>query len=106
MHTKLHKIIARSARAVEYTGCISSEGQNPSLNECPVYDTKQSDGEVLVMMELWGMGSTPSSFPGPLEPGVVAPDRVLSMGQIELNHGFESLLFLHLNGVFILNWIV
>ena len=24
---------------------------------------------------------------------MVTPDRVLSMGQIELNHGFESLLF-------------
>ena len=33
------------------------------------------------------MWSTPSlpTLPGPLWPGVVAPDRVLSMGQIELN---------------------
>ena len=33
------------------------------------------------------MQSTPSlpSFPGPLWLRVVAPDRVLSMGQIELN---------------------
>ena len=39
------------------------------------------------MLELWGMRSTPSlpSLPGPLWLGVVAPDRVLSMGQIELN---------------------
>ena len=39
------------------------------------------------MPELWRMRSTPSlpSLPGPLWPGVVAPDRVLSMGQIELN---------------------
>ena len=46
------------------------------------YDTKQSDGEVPAMLELWGMRSTPSlpSLPGPLWPGVVAPDRVLSMG--------------------------
>ena len=38
------------------------------------------------MLELWGMQITPSmtSLPGPLWPGVVAPDRVLSMGQIEL----------------------
>ena len=35
------------------------------------------------MLELWGMQSTPS-LPGPLWPGVVAPDKVLSMGQIEL----------------------
>ena len=36
--------------------------------KCPVYDTKQSDGEVRVMLELWGMRSTPSllSLPGPL----------------------------------------
>ena len=27
-------------------------------NECPGYDTKQSDGEVPVMQELWGMRST------------------------------------------------
>ena len=47
------------------------------------------------MLEFWGMWSTSSlpSLPGPLWPGVVAPDRALSMGQIELNRGFESLLF-------------
>ena len=39
------------------------------------------------MLELMGMRSTPPllSLSGPLWPGVVAPDRVLSMGQIELN---------------------
>ena len=39
------------------------------------------------MLELWGMQSTPSltSFIGSLWPRVVAPDRVLSMGQTELN---------------------
>ena len=39
------------------------------------------------MQELWGMRSTPSlpSLPGPLLPGVVASDRVPSMGQRELN---------------------
>ena len=39
------------------------------------------------MLEFWGMWSTPSLplLPGPLWPGVVVPDRVLSMGQIELN---------------------
>ena len=49
----------------------------PSRNECPAYDTKQSDGEVLVMLELWGMWSTPSlpPLPGPPWPGVVAPDK-------------------------------
>ena len=51
-------------------------------NECPGNDTKQSDGEVSVMLELWGMLSTPSwlLLPGTLWPGVVAPDRALSMG--------------------------
>ena len=46
-------------------------------NECPGYDTKQSDGEVPLMLELWGMRSKPSlqSLPGPLWAGVVAPDK-------------------------------
>ena len=37
------------------------------------------------MLELWGMRCTPSlpSLPGLLWPIVVAPDRVLSIGQIE-----------------------
>ena len=37
------------------------------------------------MLELWGMQSTHLllSLPGPLWPGVVVSDRVLSMGQIE-----------------------
>ena len=59
----------------------------PPSNKCHRYDAKQSDGEVLIMLELWGMWNTPSlsSLSGPLWPGVVAPDRVLSMSQIELN---------------------
>ena len=63
--------IAKSTGAVEYIDCISSE--------YPVYDTKQSDGEVPVMLELWGMRSTLSltSLPGLLWPGVAAPDRVI-----------------------------
>ena len=38
------------------------------------------------MLELCGMWSTPSlpSLPGSLWPEVVGPERVLSMGQIEL----------------------
>ena len=60
----------------------------PPHHECPVYDAEQSDGEVPVLLELWGMRSASSlpSFPGPLWPGERAPDRVLSMGQIELNY--------------------
>ena len=69
--------MAQLAGAIEYTDCISVK--------CPEYEAKQSDGEASVMLEFWGMQSTLSLllFPGPL-PGVVAPDRVLSMGQIEL----------------------
>ena len=55
------------------------------------YESKQS-----VMLEISGMERTPllPSLPGLLWPGVVAPDRLISMGPIELNC------------VFILNWIV
>ena len=51
------------------------------------YDIKQSDWEATEMLLLWGIRSTSSlpSLPGPLWPGVVAPDRTLSMDQIELN---------------------
>ena len=52
------------------------------VNECSGYDTKQSDGEVPAVLELWGMWSTPSLplLPGPLWPGVLALDKALSMG--------------------------
>ena len=71
-------------------------GVRPLPNKYPGYDSKQSDGEVPVMLELWRMLSTPllPLLPGPLWPEVVVPDRVLSMGQIELNC------------VLMLNWIV
>ena len=73
------------AGAAEYNINISAEGYNSS-NRCSGYDTKQSDGEALVMLELWEMQSIPSlpSLLGPLWPGVVAPNKFLSMGQIEL----------------------
>ena len=46
-----------------------------------------SDSEASVILELWKMQSTPSlpSLQGPVQPGMVAPDKVLSLGQIELN---------------------
>ena len=57
-------------------------------HECPGYDTKQSDGEDLVMLELWGMQSTPSLpfLSGHLWSGAVALDKVLYVGQIEQNY--------------------
>ena len=81
------------AGAVEYTNCFSADHPH---NECPGYDMKQSNGKVPVMVELWGMQSTPSLplLSGPLWPRVVVPDSVLSVGQIELNC------------VLMLNWIV
>ena len=70
----LTKIITQSAGAVKYIDSFSD------------YDTKESDGEVQVMLELSGMRCTLSlpSPQGQLCPRVEAPDRVLSMGQIEL----------------------
>ena len=56
--------------------------QTDKINECPDNDTKQSYGEAPVLQELLGKWSTPSlpQLPGPLWPGVVALERVLSMG--------------------------
>ena len=40
------------------------------------------------MLGLWGMQSTSSLslLPSPFWPGIVEPDRALSMGKIELNY--------------------
>ena len=71
---------ALSTGAVEYSDCFSA-----SVNQFPVYDTKQSDGEASVILEILGMLINPSSpsFQGPIWPGVIALDTVLSMSQIE-----------------------
>ena len=52
----------------------------------PLYDIKESDDEAPEILELWGMRSIPSLLllKGPLWPGEVAPDRILSLGQKEL----------------------
>ena len=67
--------------AAQYTDNVSAMSKILP-QECPGYDTKQSVGESPVTLELWGMQSTLSlpSLPGPLCPGVVAPDRVLFIG--------------------------
>ena len=78
---------SRLEGAVDYADCIFAEAKEPS-NECPGYDTKQSDDEASVL-KLWGMGST-SSLPllsVLLWPGVVVSVLVPSMRQIQLfNH--------------------
>ena len=84
--------IAPSAGAVEYTDRTSAEGKDPSPNECPEYDTKQSDCGVPVMLGLWGMRDTSSLLllPGPVWPGMVAPIYGLN----------------RINCILMLNWIV
>ena len=81
----LLEIKAHSTGAVEYTDFTSRDGSDTPKSVSWIWDLK-SDGEAPVMLELWGMWSTPSllSLPGLLRPGVVASDRVLFMGQIEL----------------------
>ena len=81
-------------------------------NECPGYDSKQSDGEVPVMLGPWGLGSTPSLslLSGPLWPGVVAPDKgpIYGLNRTK-RHRNEIEMFLtiepslHLNCVLVLN---
>ena len=85
-------------------------GQDPPPKCVLDMTLNKNDGEVPIMQEVWGMQSTSSLplLPDPLWAGVVAPDRVLSMGQIELN------CVLMLNWIdwnrsvlkFMLNWIV
>ena len=47
------------------------------------YDIKKFDGEILELWGLWSTSSLPSLL-GPLWLGVVTPDKVLYMGQIEV----------------------
>ena len=56
-------------------------GKTPHPNECSWYDTKLSDGEVPIMLELWEMRSNRflPPLPGLLRPIIVALDRVLSL---------------------------
>ena len=83
------------------------------LNECPGYDTKQSDSAVPVMLEFEGR-STPLllSLLGPLWPEVVSPDTVLSIGQKELNSVIRTKCIVwnktvyDIETVLTLNWIV
>ena len=73
-------ILAQSAGAVEYTEV--QRGKTPTQMSLLEYDTKQSDGEVSVMLELWGIRSIPSLplLPDPLGPAMVASNRAIYMG--------------------------
>ena len=76
------KIALPSQLGLENTLTATLQRGKTHHNECSGYATKESDGEVLVILELWGMRSTPSlpSLPGPFWLGVVAPNRTLSYG--------------------------
>ena len=101
------KMVAQSAATVEYTDCFSAEGYDPP-NGCPGYDTKQSDGEVSVMLKLWVMWKIPllPSLPGSLWPGVVAHDKCPFYGLYRTKPWFVDFFFLHLNCVFMPREIV
>ena len=76
-----YKITAQSAETVEYTDCISAEGKTAPTS---VLDMTV---KICSRMQLT-LRNAEYSFiaiaPGPLRPGVIAPDWVLSMCQIEL----------------------
>ena len=52
-------LFTQSAEGVEYTRCPRQQRSKTSPNECPKYDTKQSDGEVSEMLELLGYAEYP-----------------------------------------------
>ena len=59
---QIHKLnhkrhVAQSVGAGEYTDCISAEGYD-SPNECSGWETKQSDGEASVRLDIWGKQRT------------------------------------------------
>ena len=85
---------------------ILCRGVRAPHNECSGYDTKESDYEGPAMLELRGMRNTPllPSLPGSLWPGVAAPD-IYGLNRTKL-HFFSLYWFLHLNCVFMRNWIV
>ena len=62
-YKKTNRRTVQSAETVENNNCISTYPK-----ECPVYDTKQSDGKALLMLELLRMRNALSSqlLPSPL----------------------------------------
>ena len=89
-YNQFYHLFAQSGGAPEYIDCISAGVYIPSKDSSG-YDTKQSDAKASVILEPWGMRGTPSclSFPGLLWHGVLAPDRIPSMGQLELKWMFQ-----------------
>ena len=80
LHISLNKICLVIFRGCRIHRLLLCRGIRSPYNECP--DIKHFDGEVPVILELWGVQSTSSlpSLPDPLWPGMVAPDSFLSMG--------------------------
>ena len=76
---------SQSASLVEYIDFASADGLHPHSMSVQIYDSKPCNGKAPAL-ELSVMQSTLllPLFLGPLWPRVVGPDRVLSMGQIEL----------------------
>ena len=85
-------LTAPSNGTVEFTDTHLCRGVRFLPHKCPGYDIKPSDCKTKVL-EIWGIQSTPSLplLPGPFWPGVVVPDRVLSMGQNTINYMYEHI---------------
>ena len=81
----VRQLTSQSSGAVEYIDHISAEDKTTPTGVLDITLNK-SEGESPVMLVLWGMCSTSSLslLLGPLRPGVVVLDKVLSMGQMEL----------------------
>ena len=100
-YTNYYYYVVQSPGALEYTDHFSAEEWALPTNEGPSYGTKQSDGEVPTILVFWVMQKTLALplFPGLLRSKVVAPDRILSMGQTELNCFLTSKLCTYRNFV-------
>ena len=75
---------------VDWSSIRHTTTTTTTTNECPGYNTKQSDGEIPVMLELWGMRGTtlPPSLPGPLRLRMGAPDKGPIYGLNRINPWF------------------
>ena len=89
-HVVTLQSLAQSVGAIEYIDNFSASGLDPIHNEGSRYDTKQSDGEVPVMLELWRMQSTSSLplLPSPLWSGVVAVGWLVGFNGISISIGY------------------